>query len=62
MKEDWYDILPTGKHKYPYRIQWSPTGHVRAKHNTETNWKMTTCSKACYAETLGYALLQGGEK
>jgi hypothetical protein len=55
---DWHDMLPTQRHSPPYRIQWSPTGHVRAKSEQDPDWKITACRKAEYAETIGITLLQ----
>ena len=60
--EDWNDMLPVQKKEPLYRIQWSPTGKVRAKNREDTCWKIAKCSKACYAESVGYALLQEGKK
>ena len=60
MKDDWYAITPRQKYAPPYAIEWSPSGLVRAKHNKDHGWKTTKCSKACYAESIGYSLLKGG--
>ena len=56
--KDWWDMLRHEKYPYPYRIQWSPTGEVRAKHNIDPCWKTASCSKAEYAESIGYSLLK----
>jgi hypothetical protein len=56
--EDWNDMLPTKRNSPPYKIQWSPTGKVRAKMHTDPCWKTARCKKACYAETIGLSLLK----
>lgn len=56
---DWWPITPQ-KYSPGYIIEWSPSGHVRSRYNHEIIWQTTTCSKAAYAESLGYSLLKGG--
>lgn len=58
---DWWAITPTGRFKPTYAIEWSPSGFVRAKHDSETEWQMCACSHAKYAETIGESLLTKGE-
>jgi hypothetical protein len=54
-------MLPTKNGKAAQQIQWSPTGHVRAKLAIDTYWKTALCSKAAYAITIGERLIaQGG--